>query len=239
MDKPKEAPAKPPAKKEAVETKSPPLPPPGQSCDDLRVLVDHEHPLPASYVPQDLTYLNQYGLTELPQDARLRQEAALQLSRLMTAARVGNEELVVASAYRSYEDQQSSYAKWADFYDDPNAAGMSAPPGRSQHQLGTAVDFTNSEIDYAVHQDFGKTAASDWLKKNAPRYGFVLAYPNGGETDMGYNSKTGYNWEPWHYRYIGKKNAARMKKSGLGLQAFLTKEGVRPRCGESGSEQNP
>lgn len=226
-------PKKTPAKKEAAKVKSPPLPPPVRSCDDLRVLVDHEHPLPAGYIPQDLTYLNRYGLPELSEAAKLRQEAAQQLSRLMAAARADNEELVVASAYRSYEDQQSSYTKWANFYGDPNAAGMSALPGHSQHQLGTAVDFTNSEIGYAVHQDFGKTAASEWLKKNAADYGFVLAYPNGGETDMGYNSETGYNWEPWHYRYIGKKNASRMKKSGLGLQAFLTKEDVRPLCGRS------
>jgi len=82
---------------------------------------------------------------------------------------------------------------------------MSASPGHSQHQLGTAVD---------------DTSASWWLRKHAPEYGFVLAYPHGRET--------GYRWEPWHYRYIGTENAERLEMSGL--QAFLMREGVLPRC---------
>ena len=97
---------------------------------------------------------------------------------------------------------------------------MSASPGHSQHQLGTAVDFTNAAASYEIWRPFGDTSASWWLRKHAPEYGFVLAYPHGRET--------GYRWEPWHYRYIGTENAERLEMSGL--QAFLMREGVLPRC---------
>lgn len=90
------------------------------------------------------------------------------------------------------------------------------------------MDFTNAEANYAVWQGFGRTAASRWLERNAPRYGFVMAYP------MGEQEETGYAWEPWHYRYIGEPAVRQLQRSGLGLQEFLVREGVLPRCGERG-----
>jgi D-alanyl-D-alanine carboxypeptidase len=101
---------------------------------------------------------------------------------------------------------------------------MSATPGHSQHQLGTAVDFTNAAVSYQVWLPFGKTSAYWWLEHHAREYGFVLAYPRGKE------EKTGYEWEPWHYRYVGVENAQRLEKSSLSLQEFLEREGVLPRC---------
>lgn len=204
--------------------KGPPLPAPAESCDDLRVLVDHEHPLPYGYVPQDLVSLDATGVPVLSGGMLLRSEAAGQLQLLMAAAASDGEDLIVASTYRSYADQQASHDKWANFYGDPNAGGMSALPGHSQHQLGTAVDFTNSEAEYQIWQPFGRTSGSAWLEKNARKYGYVLAYPKGLEAE------TGYQWEPWHYRYIGVRNTERLEESGMSLQKFLTEEGVLPRC---------
>lgn len=208
----------------AEQARKPPLPEPARSCDDLRVLVDRTHALPPYYAPQDLVSLQAAGVPTLGGDMLLRREAARHLERLVAAATADGVELVVASAYRSYADQQASHAKWASYYGDADAGGMSADPGHSQHQLGTAVDFTNAEANYEIWQGFGQTRASDWLIENAPRYGFVLAYPLGRE------DVTGYQWEPWHYRYIGLQNARRLQQSGLGLQAFLLREGVLPRC---------
>ncbi len=202
---------------------SPPLPDPARSCDDLRVLVDQSHPLDYNYVPADLISLSAYGVPVLEGDPLMRGEAAVHLKALIKAAAAGNEELVVASAYRSYADQQASYGKWTNFYGQ-GAGGMSARPGYSQHQLGTAVDFTNADADYKLWQPFGETTASSWLKSNAPKYGYVLSYPEGKYHE------TGYHWEPWHYRYVGKGNVKRMEQSGLSLQAFLAREGVLPRC---------
>jgi D-alanyl-D-alanine carboxypeptidase len=138
-------------------------------------------------------------------------------------AAADGEELVVASAYRSYAHQEASYARLTSIY-GTEAGEMSATPGHSQHQLGTAVDFTNAAAGYEIWDYFGDTSAYSWLKDHAREYGFVLAYPSGKEAE------TGYQWEPWHYRYVGTKNADRLEESGLSLQEFLTREGVLPRC---------
>jgi zinc D-Ala-D-Ala carboxypeptidase len=196
-----------------------------EGCDDLRVLVDRSHSLPPTYVPDDLVALRAYGVPTLGgSDAlRLRHDAAEHLGRLVEAAARDGEELVVASAYRSYEEQQISHKRLASVY-GADAYGMSALPGHSQHQLGTAVDFTNAAAGYAVWLPFGQTSAYRWLEHHAREYGFVLAYPRGKEEE------SGYRWEPWHYRYVGVENARGLQKSDLSLQEFLEREGVMPRC---------
>lgn len=201
-----------------------PLPEPEDSCDALRVLVDGDRPLPRYYVPRGLVRLGRYGVPSLERNERLRREAAGHLRRLVNAAEADGEELVVASAYRSYAEQRRTFAPYVAKY-GKRASNVSAPPGQSQHQLGTAVDFTNADADYGlVPSSFGKTSASRWLVDHAPEYGFVLAYPRGDTYE------TGVQWEPWHYRYVGVENAKRLQRSGTGLQAFLVREGVRPRC---------
>lgn len=210
--------------KEKLEYKrTAPLPAPAASCDDLRVLVDHTHSLPAGYVPPDLVSLESYGMSTLDAGPLLRREAARHLARLMSAAATDREELIVASAYRSYTEQEQTFAQFTNVYGDETDT-VSAPPGQSQHQLGTAVDFTNSAAGYRLWWPFGDTTASDWLLVNAPDYGYVLAYPDGKEAE------TGYQWEPWHYRYIGVENARRISEEKLTLQEFLVREGVLPRC---------
>jgi D-alanyl-D-alanine carboxypeptidase len=201
-----------------------PLPSPEESCDDLRVLVDRSHHLPPNYAPEDLVPLWDYRIPTLGSgEMLLRREAAEHLRRLVKDAAADGEELVVASAYRSYAHQQASYARMTSIY-GTEAGEMSATPGHSQHQLGTAVDFTNAAVGYELWQPFGETSAYRWLKDHAREHGFVLAYPRGKETD------TGYQWEPWHYRYVGTRNAERLEESGLSLQEFLRREGVLPRC---------
>jgi D-alanyl-D-alanine carboxypeptidase len=195
-----------------------------RSCDELRVLVDRSHALPPGYVPEDLVPLRDRGVPTLGgRHLLLREEAAEQLGRLVGGAAADGEELVVASAYRSYADQEDSHARLASIYGRA-ANAMSATPGHSQHQLGTAVDFTNAEAGYEVWLPFGETSAYVWLLRHAGEYGFVLAYPNGS------GAETGYEWEPWHFRYVGPQNAALVAEGGAGLQGFLEREGVVPGC---------
>lgn len=192
-------------------------------CDDPRILVDRAHALPADYAPKDLVSLPGLGVPILGQDKLLRREAAGNLESLVASAAAAGEELTVASAYRSYADQRASYARLVSIY-GRGADKTSAPPGHSQHQLGTAVDFTNAAVGYQVKRSFGRTTAARWLTLHAHEHGFVLAYPIGEE------AKTGYGWEPWHYRYVGTDNAQHIRESKLGLQGFLLREGVLPRC---------
>jgi zinc D-Ala-D-Ala carboxypeptidase len=198
---------------------------PENSCDDLSVLVDRSHPLPPDYAPEDLVSLSEYRVPTLGgAEMLLRREAAGHLRRMVKDAAADGEELVVASAYRSYAHQGQSYARLTSIYGTEAAGEMSARPGHSQHQLGTAVDFTNAAASYEIWDYFGDTSAYQWLKDHAREYGFVLAYPQSKEAE------TGYQWEPWHYRYVGARNVERLEESGLSLQEFLAREGVLPRC---------
>jgi zinc D-Ala-D-Ala carboxypeptidase len=203
------------------ETRKPPAP--AATCDDLRVLVDRSHTLPPDYFPKDLISLPAYGVPTLGgREMLLRKGAAENLNRLIVAAAADGEELVVSSAFRSYAQQQASHARLKSIY-GPGADAMSATPGHSQHQLGTAVDFTNAEANYQVRRRFGRTSAYEWLQTHATEYGFVLAYPPGKDG-------TSYDFEPWHFRYIGVENAERLEQSGLTPQEFLVREGVLPHC---------
>ena len=190
-------------------------------CDDPKVLVDRTHALPADYAPDDLVSLRSLGIPVLGEDALLRREAAQNLERLVASAAVAGEELTVASGYRSYEDQRASYARLVSVF-GKDADKTSAPPGHSQHQLGTAVDFTNAAVGYEVLRGFGRTTAAGWLQEHAHEHGFVLSYPPGR------HARTGYHWEPWHYRYVGVENARRALENPLGLQGLLMQEGVLP-----------
>ena len=197
---------------------------PRESCDDLKVLVDRSHTLPPDYAPDDLVTLSEYNVPTLGSaEMLLRREAAGHLRSLVKAAAADGEELVVASAYRSYADQRISYRRLRSIY-GRGAGEMSARPGHSQHQLGTAVDFTNAAASFAIWDYFGETSASLWLRDHAREHGFVLAYPRSKEAE------TGYQWEPWHYRYVGARNVERLEESGLSLQEFLAREGVLARC---------
>ena len=194
------------------------------TCDDVRVLVDREHSLSPDYVPKHLVPLQDYGVPTLGSDVlRLRREAAEHLGRLIDRAAADGEELVVASAYRSYEEQRASHARLMSVY-GADADRMSAAPGHSQHQLGTAVDFTNAAAGYQIGVHFAQTSAYRWLEHHAWEYEFVLAYPRGEE------EHTGYKWEPWHYRYVGVEVAKRLEKKDLSLQGYLEREGTMPRC---------
>jgi D-alanyl-D-alanine carboxypeptidase len=192
-------------------------------CDDPKVLVDRSHALPADYAPDDLVSLRGLEVPILGQDVMLRREAAVNLENLVTSAAAAGEELAVASGYRSYEDQRASYARLVSVF-GKGADRTSAPPGHSQHQLGTAVDFTNAAVGYEVMRSFGRTTAAGWLQEHAHEHGFVLSYPPGR------HARTGYHWEPWHYRYVGEENARRAIENPLGLQGLLLQEGVLPDC---------
>lgn len=196
---------------------------PEGSCEDPLVLVDKEYSLGPSYTPPDLVFLADYGVPVLDWNGMLREAAAEHISGLVSAAGSEGLELAVASSHRSYHDQFLAHFFYQSLY-GAEADRISAMPGHSEHQLGTTVDFTNAEVGYGIQQGFGYTEAAGWLRENAAEYGFVLSYPEEKE------KKTGYLWEPWHYRYIGVEKALTMKEKELDAKDFLLEEGVRPGC---------
>lgn len=194
------------------------------TCNDLLVLVDKSHGLPARYVPSHLVSLHTYGIPVNNYTIMGRSIIIHDLQQLIAAAQEAGQYLVVASAYRSYTEQASIFNTYVQDYGSEEANAFSARAGQSQHQLGTAVDFTTAEMEYRLSQTFGSTAAGQWLFANAYKYGFYLSYPQGQE------SITKYAYEPWHFRYLGKQYASDLHQGGLIMQTYLEKQDVSPHC---------
>lgn len=190
---------------------------------DSLVAVDRQHGLPHDYAPDDLKFVQPLGIPTLGGGSmKLREETAEAASRMLEDARDEGISLVVCSAYRSYDAQVVSYERLTNIYGE-EAEGFVAAPGHSEHQLGTVIDVSNAKMDYRLVQRFADTKASEWLRQNALDHGFVLSYPRHAE------EHTGYQWEPWHYRYIGKENAARYEEGDYhSPQQFFLEKGVLP-----------
>jgi D-alanyl-D-alanine carboxypeptidase len=179
-------------------------------ADDLLRLVDKGHALPDGYAPGDLVPLvknDAYGIGR--NDLSLRAGAEKALREMALAARKDGAYLVASSSYRSYEYQVQVYERNVRLMGQAAADRESARPGRSQHQLGTVVDFGSITDDYA------QTTAGRWLAGNAAEFGWSLSFPDG------YEAVTGYRWECWHYRYVGVPAARFQKKWFSDIQQFM------------------
>ena len=171
-------------------------------------LVDKQHPLPEGYEPDDLVPLTA-GVYHMERDGlQMRKIAADALREMASAAAAEGITLSVGSAYRSAAYQAQVYEREVKTYGKEAADRESARPGTSQHQLGLAADF--APIDDA----FAKIPASQWLIKNAGRFGWSLSFPDG------YEDITGYRWESWHYRYVGRDLTAFINNYFDGIQQY-------------------
>lgn len=171
--------------------------------------VDKAKALPDRYTPADLVSLGAAGLSLSRDGHRLRRAAFHALVALDAAARAENVILLVASSYRSFDYQVEVWNRSVAAEGEIETAASVARPGHSQHQLGTALDFGS------ITDAFADTKASRWLASNAARFGFSLSYPRG------MSEITGYKWESWHYRYIGKAAAALAADYFGGVQQYL------------------
>ena len=117
------------------------------------------------------------------------------------------------SGYRSYWDQQSAFQSNVDLFGFERADMLSSRAGHSEHQTGLTMDLDSFD------QNYGTTPDGKWLADNCWRYGFIIRYPKGKE------HITGYDYEPWHVRYLGKSTAKLVFDSGLTLEEFLNVEG--------------
>lgn len=190
--------------------------------DNLTNLVDRAHKLVDTYSPatEDMVDLNKdYLLYTNSEGVMLRSEAAdnlkLMLSKLQSEKNVN---LVIATGYRSFNEQVKLYAYWYTQKGQDGADTTSARPGFSEHQLGTTVDFISQETNYTLTQDFDSTVGGAWLKENSYKFGFVQSNHNGVEPINGIPA------EAWHYRYIGVDKATEYKESGLSFPEWIKQE---------------
>ena len=170
----------------------------------LRILVDKNNSL-NDYVPRDLVDLKS-NVYRSAAGLQLRQAAAASLQEMAAAARSEGLTLSVSSAYRSRLRQADIYAHYVRTMGQRAADRVSARPGYSQHQLGLVVDFN------PISNTFARTNEGIWVAANASRFGWSLSYPNGLE------EITGYSWESWHYRYVGRELAEFIDKYFDGIQ---------------------
>ena len=176
----------------------------------LWILVDRNHSLGRNYEPNDLIDLrsSNYDTFRVAVGQKLRKIAADSLEEMAIAARNEGLRLFIGSSYRSYSEQINSYARHVNRLGAQEAYRVSSPAGHSQHQLGLTVDF-----GYATYE-FANTKEYTWLMNNASRFGWSLSYPRN------YENITGFNWEPWHFRYVGIEIMEFIDKYFDGIQQY-------------------
>jgi len=162
------------------------------------VIANKQHPLnPAAYVPPDLTVPNVPLAQPGADNMQMRAATAAGIEKMFAAAKQADINLEVVSAYRSYTYQHTVYNRYVTSSGQAAADQESARPGYSEHQTGLAVDIGAASGSCALSQCFGATPEGEWLAANAYKYGFLLRYPADKV------AVTGYEYEPWHFRYIG------------------------------------
>ena len=176
-------------------------------------LLDTIYMLPSDYYPGDLVDTSTAGLNG---GYPIRSFLVPDLRAMVDAARAAGVPLGVVSGFRSYAQQITTFNGWVAVSGYAAALRTSARPGHSEHQLGTTLDFTSAggaaPWEYA---DWAATPAGGWMRANAWRYGFVMSYPAGSY------AQTVYDYEPWHYRYLGRDLAATVVASGLTPRGYL------------------
>ena len=173
-------------------------------------LIDKKHFVSQNYVPNNLITLTKNDLFAINKNnLSLRPEAFEALKKMAEAAKKEGITLTVSSTYRSYEYQKNLFDYWVSVDGLEEAERESARPGTSQHQLGLALDFA------PVDDAFDETPAGKWVYENAADYGWSLSFP------QGYEDVTGYRWECWHFRYIGKEAVEFQKKWFSNIQQFM------------------
>ena len=173
--------------------------------DSLTALVNKYRLLPADYAPQVESVGASYG------SGSLRPQAAAAFRAMADAARADGISLRSVSAYRSYARQESTYNRWLSQDSQASVDTYSARPGASEHQTGLALDINVASLK--AH--FEDTPAYAWLAEHCAEYGFILRYPQGKE------HITGYQFEPWHYRYVGVEVAQVCMDRGLTLEEYF------------------
>lgn len=161
--------------------------------DDI-IIANKTYSLPSNYVPNNLVNINGY--------IKVVDYVKTAFNELVSDSTSIGLNIYASSGYRSYSDQKYIYNNYVKYDGQTNADTYSARAGHSEHQTGLAIDVNS------VDSSFDGTDESNWLKDNCYKYGFIIRYPKSKE------NITGYMYEPWHIRYVGKDLAKKLYNSG-------------------------
>ncbi|MFB5087401.1 M15 family metallopeptidase [Psychrobacillus sp. PGGUH221] len=162
------------------------------------LIASKKYPLPSTFDPGE------------SKDARAAFE------EMAAEAKLSGFDLVAFSTYRSFEYQTTLYQRYVSNDGQEEADRYSARPGYSEHQTGLAFDIGEQHFEqHFARESFGETEAGKWVAANAHHYGFIMRYPKEKE------KITGYMYEPWHFRYVGKQLAGEIYEAGTTLEEYL------------------
>lgn len=187
-------------------------------ADPMMVLVNHTNKMPDDYTFDTKECGSQTAVNKTLQTAAC--DAFLEMQK---AAAADGVTVWMQSGYRSVKYQTGLYERKTKYYTDRGydtatakemAAAVVNPPGYSEHNCGLAADL-NSPEHTGLDEGFENTTAFRWLCEHAVEYGFILRYPKGAE------DKTEITYEPWHWRYVGRENAAKISASGLCFEDYI------------------
>lgn len=182
---------------------------------DYLVLINKEHPAGKDYAPDDLVMTKYYADRSYEGYRYMREVAAAAYNELVEGALADGYDIRLTSAYRSYRAQETLYNNYVAKDGQAAADRYSARPGKSEHQTGLSADVSAASVNWRLTQAFADTEEGKWLADNAHKYGFIIRFPNGKE------SITGYMYEPWHIRYVGKEHAQKIYEQQTTLEEYL------------------
>lgn len=179
--------------------------------DDILVLVNKYHKLSSDYVPSDLEILSsKYAVGT----QKLRKEAKDKFMEMCDAAKEDGISIKAGSTYRSYSYQQGLYNRYVNRDGKKEADRYSARAGYSEHQTGLAIDILNGKNEF-IDED---NKEYDWLVNNCYKFGYILRYTKEDE------AITGYQFESWHFRYVGTEVAMVIKDTGLTYDEYMARK---------------
>ena len=185
---------------------------PADNLNTNLLLVNKYNYLTEDYVPNNLENIS---TTYARSGMQLVKEAKEAFETLSENAKKDGMNVIAMSSYRSYNYQVNLYNNYVAQDGKEAADKYSARPGYSEHQTGLAVDVYNLDLPYT---SFEETEEFTWMQENAYKYGFILRFPK-DKVDI-----TGYQYESWHYRYVGKKVAKEIKDNNLTLEEYIAKK---------------
>jgi zinc D-Ala-D-Ala carboxypeptidase len=181
----------------------------------ITVFVNKEYALPADFQPENMVTPDIYFHLSYYDDRTLmRKEAANAIEDLFAAAKKDGCSLSGVSGYRSYQRQKKIFINNIITKGKTHTLKYSAVPGTSEHQTGLVMDISSASLGYDLNDNFIDTPEGQWVAKNSYRFGFIVRYPD-GKADI-----TGYSYEPWHIRYVGKGLAKYLYENDLTLEEY-------------------
>lgn len=188
-----------------------------QNATNTMALVNKGLALPNGYVPPDLVRPKvafSFGDQDI-EKSYLRKEAGAALELMFSEAVKNGIHLFAVSGYRSYERQKAVFDAEVNMVGYEKAVQAVAVPGNSEHQTGLSMDISSESANFGLTEQFGETEEGRWLANNAHRFGFIQRYPKDKE------QITGYQYESWHYRYVGVKAATQIFENQLTLEEYF------------------